>query len=420
MEQVVRAPVQRGRSRGFILGCLSLGHGASHLYDQGFPVFMPVITQTLGLGYIQVATLLSIRQVGGGLVSLGGGALVDTLKAQWGLILTGCMAGSAIAYALIGASVNFPLLVFAVILVSVPGALWHLPAAAALSQRFPDRRGFAIAMHGFGSNIGNVLGPLLAGALLTTLFWRHVLFIYAVPSLVLAGLVWWSLKDVGKGGDAEDSTPLSSQFAIGVRLLRNPIVVGLIFAATLRGIGLNALFHWTPFYLTDTGTGLGMGHFSAGFHYSLLAGMGIFSAPVLGILSDKFGRKAVLVPGLGSAAVLSLLVVSTGDSVLLALVLAGMGLGTFALHQIIQAAVLDVVGRGTEATAVGLIFGINGLIGAASPFLATLIINYAGGLSSIFYYSGILTGISAVVMLLIPLRPINNGSPDSASGSLPG
>ena len=407
MEQVAQAPQQRGRSRGFILGSLSLGHGASHLYDQGFPVFMPVIAQSLGLSYIQVATLLSIRQVGGGLVSLAGGALVDTLKSKWGLILTGCMAGSAIAYAFVGASVNFPLLAMAVILISVPGALWHLPAAAALSQRFPDRRGFAIAMHGFGSNIGNVLGPLMAGALLTVLFWRHVLFIYAGPSLILAGLVWWSLKDVGKEGVQEESVQFSAQLRIGLRLLRNPIVLGLILSATLRGIGLNALFHWTPFYLSDSDTGLGMNYFKAGFHYSLLAGMGIVSAPVLGVLSDKYGRKAVLVPGLASAAILSFLVVSTGDSILLVLVLAGMGLGTFALHQIIQAAVLDVVGHGTEATAVGLIFGINGIIGAASPFLATLIISHGGGLSSIFYYSGILTGISAIVMIFIPLPAIN-------------
>ena len=407
MEQVAQAPQQRGRSRGFILGSLSLGHGASHLYDMGFPVFMEVIAKSLGLSYFQVATLFSIRQVGGGLVSLGGGALVDTLKSQWGLILTGCMAGSAVAYAFVGASTNFPLLVSAVILVSIPGALWHLPAAAALSQRFPDRRGFAIAMHGFGSNIGNVLGPLMAGALLTILFWRHVLFIYAVPSLMLAGLVWWSLKDVGKEGDQEESVRFSEQLRIGLRLLRNPVVLGLILSAALRGIGLNALFHWTPFYLSDTDTGLGMSYFRSGFHYSLLAGMGIASAPVLGLLSDKYGRKSVLVPGLASAAVFSFLVVSTGDSILLAVVLAGMGLGTFALHQIIQAAVLDVVGRGTEATAVGLIFGVNGLIGAASPFFATLIINHAGGLSSIFYYSGILTAISVIVMIFIPLRPMN-------------
>lgn len=408
MEQVAQAPAQRGRSRGFVLGSLSLGHGASHLYDQGFPVFLPVIAQSLGLGYTQVATLLSIRQAGSGLVSLGGGALVDVRKSQWGMILTGCMAGSAIAYSFMGAATNFPVLILAVILVSVPGSLWHLPATAALSQRFPDRRGFAIAMHGFGSNIGNILGPLLAGALLTILLWRHVLFIYAAPSLILAGLVWWSLKDVGKDGAPVERPRLRSQLRLGLRMLRSPIVLGLILTATLRGIGLNALFHWTPFYLTDVDTGLGMGHFRAGFHYSLLAGMGILSAPVLGALSDKFGRKAILVPGLFSAAILSMLVVSTGDSVVLAFVLAGMGLGTFALHQIIQAAVLDVVGRGTEATAVGLIFGINGLIGAASPFLVTLIISYSGGLSSIFYYSGILTGIAAFVMIFIPLRPLDN------------
>jgi len=248
----------------------------------------------------------------------------------------------------------------------------------------------------------------LAGALLTILLWRHVLFIYAAPSLILAGLVWWSLKDVGKDGAPVERPRLRSQLRLGLRMLRSPIVLGLILTATLRGIGLNALFHWTPFYLTDVDTGLGMGHFRAGFHYSLLAGMGILSAPVLGALSDKFGRKAILVPGLFSAAILSMLVVSTGDSMVLAFVLAGMGLGTFALHQIIQAAVLDVVGRGTEATAVGLIFGINGLIGAASPFLVTLIISYSGGLSSIFYYSGILTGIAAFVMIFIPLRPLDN------------
>jgi hypothetical protein len=44
-------------------------------------------------------------------------------------------------------------------------------------------------MHGFESNIGNVLGPLLTGALLTALFYRTVLFIYASPALAVAVFV---------------------------------------------------------------------------------------------------------------------------------------------------------------------------------------------------------------------------------------
>ena len=101
---------------------------------------------------------------------------------------------------------------------------------------------------------------------------------------------------------------------------------------------------------------------------------------------------------------LSLVVVSVGDSWLLLPVLAGMGLFSFALHQIIQAAVLDVVGQGSEATAIGLLFGINGLVGIATPFLASAIITDLGGYGSIYYYAGALSVFSAVVMLIVPLR----------------
>jgi MFS family permease len=168
-------------------------------------------------------------------------------------------------------------------------------------------------------------------------------------------------------------------------------------------MGLNALFNWTPFYLKDE---LGMSSLDAGFHYAFLTGMGIVSAPVIGSLSDRFGRKAILVPGMTVAAILSMLVVSVGDSLLLFFVLAGIGLFTFVLHNIIQAAVLDAVGRGTEATATGLLFGITGVLGSASPFLASLIIDHLGGLGVMFYYSGILTAVTAVIVLIIPLRSV--------------
>jgi MFS family permease len=84
-----------------------------------------------------------------------------------------------------------------------------------------------------------------------------------------------------------------------------------------------------------------------------------------------------------------------------------LGLFSFALHQIIQASVLDYVGRGTEATAIGLLFGINGVIGIGSPFLASTIIEYWGGYGAVFYYAGILTLVTAVIVLIIPLRNQN-------------
>jgi len=189
--------------------------------------------------------------------------------------------------------------------------------------------------------------------------------IYAVPAVLMGVFVWWSLRDIGSIGD-----DLPKKFSAHLRntwgIMKNPVVMLLVLAAVLRGIGLDAVFAWSPFYLEET---LGKGHLSAGFHYSLLTGMGIISAPVMGLLSDRFGRKAVLVPGFFLAAFFSLVTALVGGGFLLMVVFVGTGLFSFALHQVIQAAVLDVVAEGTEATAVGLIFGINGILGAASPFL---------------------------------------------------
>ena len=398
----------RRQNRNVILGNLSFGHGISHLYDQGFPVFMPAIKAALGLSNFEVAFMLGIRQGGFGAVNLIGGAIVDQMKASWGPILTGCMIWAALGFIVLAASPNLAVLTIAVVIVSIPGALWHLPATAALSRRFPDRRGFAISMHGFGSNVGNVLAPLVAGGLLTIMTWRPILLIYAAPAGLMSIFVWWSLKDLGiEDGAQADGDPPKRQVIAGYRdalaMFKIPVVATLVLAAAIRGVANNALFQWTPFYLREaTDGGLGMGYFEVGVYLSLLTGMGIASAPILGYLSDRFGRKQVLVPGLIAASVLTMFVVSAGDSLYLGLLLAGIGLFSFALQQIILAALLDVVQKGTEATASGLIFGINGLLGFGSPFIAAFIIDDFGGYGSIFYYVGALTVVSAIIIAFIP------------------
>ena len=390
--------------RSFVLGSLSFGHGVSHLFDQGFPLVLTEISATMGFGSFQQAVLFGIRQGGSALVNLGGGPVVDMMKPRWGAILTCCMIGAAAGFIFMGASPNLWVLAVAVAVFSIPGSLWHLPAGAALSQRFPDRRGFAISIHGFGSNVGNAIGPVLAGTLLGILLWRYVYYIYAIPCVLVAAFVWWSLKDLGKYGQATERIRLSVQFREALALLKEPVVVGLTGAAMLRGIGLDAIFSWTPFYLKGTEDGLGMGNIEAGFYVALVTGMGIVSTPVLGSLSDRYGRKAVLVPGLVMAAVLSFIVVPTGDSLLLIPIFAAMGLFSFALHQIMLAGVLDVVGQGTEAKALGLIFGINGLIGIGSPFIAAVIIEHLGGYGTMFYYAAALTALAAVLVAFIPMR----------------
>ena len=97
-------------------------------------------------------------------------------------------------------------------------------------------------------------------------------------------------------------------------------------------------------------------------------------------------------------------VASAGDGLMLALVLAGLGLTSFVLHQLILVAMLDIVGRGTEATSIGLLYGLSGIVGVAAPPLAFLIIEYLGGYGSIYYFSGVLTAAAAVFIVVTPMR----------------
>ena len=402
---------------------MSAGHGVAHLYDQGVPVMMPTIRSHFGLTTFQVSVLLALRFVGFGVVNIGGGLVVDMMKRYWGLMLTGCMLFAAVFFALLGASPGYIALMLVIPLVSIPGALWHLPSAASLSQIFADRRGFAISIHGLGSNLGNLVGPIVATGLLSVLNkwrglnlggttvlpvglvpialrgWRGVMYIYVVPALVMAVFVWIFLRHIGRIGSIE-RRDLGTQIRESLGILRHPAVLFFVAAAMLRGVGLDAVFAWSPFYLTET---LGKTDLDYGFHFSLLTGMGIVSAPILGYLSDRFSRKAVMVPGFVLAAVLSFVTVAAGSGLLLTLVLAGTGLFSFALHQIVQAAVLDVVGEGTEATAVGLIFGLNGILGAASPLLGYFVIENFGGYGAVYYYAGILTAISALLVIVAPV-----------------
>ena len=408
MAEAVQASGGHRQNRVFILGALTFGHGVAHLYDLGFPVFLTAIANTLALSTRQTGFLLGIRTSGNGLISMGSGVLVDRFRDQWGLMLTICMVLNVIAFVVIGLSPNWAILIIGVLLISIPGSLWHLPAIASLSRRFSDRRAFSISIHSFGSTVGNALGPLVAGALLLYLVWREVMFLYAIPAGLVALFVWWSLRDLGREenlrpGDAEQRT-LRTLAGAGWNFFKNPAMLALLVAASLRSVANIAMFDWTPFYFKNSPEegGLGFSYFWTGFQMALLTGTGAISSPILGQLSDKLGRKQILVPGLAIAAVLPFLIIPAGDGILVPVVMAALGLFSFALHQVMLAGILDAASRGTEATVAGLVFGINGAVGFASTLLVAYIIDSLGGYGSMFIYVGVLTAVACVVVLFTP------------------
>jgi MFS family permease len=197
------------KSEALVLVAAAGGHALSHFIYQGFLVALPSIRAALGIGPVEVGAIMTARTWSAGLASLPGGVLCDRLQRHWGLVLAASMAGFGLGWLMVGLSPSYSVLVLGMVLSSVASSLWHLPAMAALSHYFSDRRGWALSIHGVGGAVGDVAGPVLTGVLLATLSWRGVISAYAVGPLLLVVVVarvfTRTFRDMRRSDDAEAS-----------------------------------------------------------------------------------------------------------------------------------------------------------------------------------------------------------------------
>jgi MFS family permease len=184
------------KGNSLVLAAAAGGHALSHFIYQGFLVALPAIKDALGIGPIEVGAIMTARELGAGFAALPGGVVCDRLQRHWGFVLAACMAGFGLGWLIVGLSSSYAVLIMGMIVSAVASSLWHLPAMAALSQRFSGRRGTALAIHGVGGAIGDVFGPVLTGVLLGYLTWRGVINIYAVGPLLLVVVVQRVFRDM--------------------------------------------------------------------------------------------------------------------------------------------------------------------------------------------------------------------------------
>ena len=303
------------RSGPFILTSLAGGHSLFHWFLQSFIVILPEVQAAFHLSGVGVGAILTARELASGLVTLPGGVVADLLKRHWGTLLAGCVGVFSLAALVMGLSPVYPVLVIGMGAVAICHSIWHLPASASLSIHFPERRGMALSFHGVGGSIGDVAGPVVTGALLAVLTWREILSLYAAVPFFLAFLALWSFKDIaGTKREEVEAPQFQARLAMTKELLRNRVLWGLTVVRGLRGMALVAILTVLPLYL---GNDLGLGTFNRGFHIGLLIAMGLLAKPVAGYVSDRWGRKQVLVPGLIWSSAMTLLLIPFGDGIAL-------------------------------------------------------------------------------------------------------
>ena len=442
-------PVVEGRTgfrrrAAFIIGGLTSGHGVFHWIAQSFIVVLPEVRDLLlGGSVIAVTSIQTTREIMSGVVSLPGGVLTDALRRYWGWVMAVCMAMFGVGWLLMAAAgwqvpgsswlvsqesvsasessslnpAGYALLIIGMAIVAVAASVWHLPAMAALSSHFSHRRGSVLSFHGVGGNVGDVLGPVLTGLLLATLTWQAIISIYAAVPIFLAFLVFWAFRDIGEraqsaadqASDEQPASTMRAQVEETKVLVRNPRIWGITIVAGLRGMAYIGFITVLPLYLADVLGLTSSDDYSdlrnlvlRGSLIGLLVLVGIFASPLTGYLSDRFGRKLILIPAMLALTVITLLMAPYGDSLaIMSALLAALGLFLYSDQPILTAAAMDIVREGSAATTLGLMSTSRFIFSAASPLIAGWLYEYNP--DNLFYYTAALYAVAVVILIFIPL-----------------
>ena len=383
-----------------IIPGLATGHVVFHWIVQSFVVVLPEIQAAFSLSAVGVGGLLSARELAAGVVALPGGVAVDIVRRYWGLLLAVCLGASALGSLVMGVSPVYVLLLIGIAVVAASHSIWHLPASASLSYHFAQRRGMALSFHGVGGSIGDVVGPVATGALLLFLTWRELLSIYAIIPFFLAAMALWAFRNIGRVREEEESSAdIAHRVEVTKQLLKSPVLWGLTFVRGLRAMALVALVTILPLYLNND---LKLDEWSRGFHIGLLIAVGLVAKTGAGYLSDRWGRKQVLVPGLIWSCIMALALIWFDAGIMLTVTIALLGLFLYPDQPILVATVFDVVGREVASTGLGVVAFASFLMAATASIIAGALYETLGFAATVYFIAALFAA-AAVVFLVLPI-----------------
>src|SRR5690349_20850054 len=186
-DMTVAAAAPRQRSFNDVL-VVSFGHSLTHWYPSTFYLLLPLIGHELGLSYSEIGSILTCQYAAGAIANVPGGILVDSVGRK-GLLMAISLFWVGFPYLVMGFTHAYWMMLACATLVGIGNNIWHPTAIPWLANRFPERKGLVMSVHGMGGNVGDAIAPLVIGLLLQVYSWRTVVLMNVVPGIIMAVLI---------------------------------------------------------------------------------------------------------------------------------------------------------------------------------------------------------------------------------------
>ncbi|MBF0495273.1 MAG: MFS transporter [Deltaproteobacteria bacterium] len=341
---------------------ISLAHLLNDWYMNYIQTLLPFMVAA-GLSVSKGAFLISAFTITSSLLQPVFGYLVDQKNQRW-MVYVGTL-WMAMLLCLVGVLNNYWLLIITVTLAGLGTSAFHPQASAMITTLSAGRRGFFQGLFVSAGNVGWALTPLIVVPFTHTYGLKSTP-LFVLPGVLVAMLLWFTAPR-----DLVRTKSVPSPLWPILRLVW-PELVKVVLVVACRSLTYFGLVSFFPLYLQQKNVSLITG--SRLLFVMLFAGA--MGGMVGGHLSDRFGRKAVIVFSLISAGPLFYLFLGTSgflSYVLLALAGACL-LASFSVTIVIAQ---EIIAK-NAAMAAGLMLGFGIGIGGLGVGLVGLLAEHLG------------------------------------------
>ena len=336
---------------------LSIGFALLNLDRWIIAPLFPVMMKDLGFGYQDLGMIVGATALTWGAASFFMGSLSDRLGRR--KLIIPALVFLSLFSGVTGLALGlFSMLFLRGMLGVFEGAYVPTAFAAVKDASHRSRVGMNMGILGFGAAIAMGLAPIMATQILPNVpSWHWVFVMVSVPGLIVAFLLYRILKDPNYSSNKENQT----KFALKQVLQYKNIQLAVLAMCGVMSC-LFVLSALLPNYLTDylKIDMQQMGFIAAGPGFG-----GAIGAFVIPSLSDRFGRKPIIIISLIFAAVLVYLFGGIGAEPvwLFSILFVAAGLITGALTLLDGPIATETVPPSMIGAATGVIIGVGEIFG---------------------------------------------------------
>jgi FSR family fosmidomycin resistance protein-like MFS transporter len=365
---------------------ITLGHAVHDTYTAFLPPLLPVLIEKFTLSNSQ-AGLLNVFLQWPSLLQPFIGYLADRRNLRYLVIIAPSI--SAVCMSLLGVAPSYAIMAFLLLIVGAGAAGLHSVGPVIAANMSGRQIGRAMGMWMVGGGLGYTVGPLVIVAAI------GLVGLEGTPWLMIGGILatlvlYVRLRDASSLSPTAKAPPRWREALAVMRPLLFP-VVGITI---VRSFMAAALSTYLPLFLKSEGSTL----WFAGAALAIFEAAGMVGSLTAGALSDRVGRRKVLLAAMALATPLMVAFMLAGGWLRLPLLVA-LGFTALAIMPVMMA-LLQERNAENRALANGMYLGLSFLSNAAAT-LALGILADAFSLRIAFTVSAIapLIGIPLVAML---------------------